>query len=179
MTRLLYRLSRWCAEHALLVVILWVAVLLGLGGLNKAIGGNPPSTFTLSGTDSAAAQELLGQAFPGTAADANPVLLHNDAVDFGSAAGQAEVERVADALRANPSVTAVTTPADFPGQLSADRHTVLINVTVNENDAAETSGTVAATGEGSDIDAEQSPGGDGTQSADNSDGPGVTDLRVD
>ncbi len=42
-----------------------------------------------------------------------------------------------------------------------------------------TPGTVAATGEGSDIDAEQSPGGDGTLSADNSDGPGVTDLRVD
>ena len=76
----------------------------GLGGSQQSHRWQPPSTFTLSGTDSAAAQELLGQAFPGPRPTPIRALLHNDAVDFGSAAGQAEVERVADALQANPSV---------------------------------------------------------------------------
>ena len=55
MTTFLYRLSRWCAEHAWLVVVIWIVVLLGLGGLNRVLGGNPPSSYVLSGTDSAAA----------------------------------------------------------------------------------------------------------------------------
>ena len=119
-----------------MVVVVWIVVLLGLGGLNRVLGGNPPSSYLLSGTDSAAAQELLGQAFPGSAADASPILLHNDALDFGAEPGANQVNAVSGALRDNPSVTVVTTPTDVPGQLSSDHHTAMINVTVNERDAA-------------------------------------------
>ncbi|MFZ2383215.1 MAG: MMPL family transporter [Candidatus Nanopelagicales bacterium] len=132
MTRWLYKVSRTCAEHGRLVIILWLLAMVAIMGANRTLGGAPQNAFTLEGTDSATAQELLGQAFPGSSTEANPLVLHSSDVDFGKGAGKQTVTKVAADIRGLVSVQTVVTPSEQPTLLSADAHTAIVSVTVND-----------------------------------------------
>ena len=129
MTRWLYGIARVCAERAWLVIGIWVVVLLLVSGGNRFLSGSAQSSISLSGTDSAYAQELLGQAFPGSSTEANPLVINNPDINLGKGAGAAKIEQVADQIRVMPAVAAVATPATSPALLSADHHTAIISVT--------------------------------------------------
>ncbi|MGB5016707.1 MAG: hypothetical protein WBO42_05730, partial [Candidatus Nanopelagicales bacterium] len=128
MTRWLYKVSRTCAEHGRLVIILWLLAMVAIMGANRTLGGAPQNAFTLEGTDSATAQELLGQAFPGSSTEANPLVLHSSDVDFGKGAGKQTVTKVAADIRGLVSVQTVVTPSEQPTLLSADAHTAIVSV---------------------------------------------------
>ena len=66
MARVLYRLGGWTFDHRKLVVGIWVAVLVGLGALAGASGGKVSDSFTVPGTQSQQALDLLKKEFPGT-----------------------------------------------------------------------------------------------------------------
>lgn len=72
MTSILYRIARWCASHALLVVVAWLVLAAALAGVNRVLPASPPEMFVLNGTDSAEAQVLLAQAFPALAQTPRP-----------------------------------------------------------------------------------------------------------
>ena len=55
-------LARWCFRHRGVVIGLWLAVLVALGGLTAAIGTGYADEFSLPGTDSTRALELLQKA---------------------------------------------------------------------------------------------------------------------
>ena len=147
MTRGLYALGRWCAEHGRLVVVLWLLACLALVGANRAIPGSAAESYILTGTDSAVAWDLTGRAFPGSAGEATPVVLHSDDLDLGSDTGRDVVADVATALRGLDIVTAVVTPAEDPELLSDDGRTALVSVTVTDRAATDQSSgsTVLAT----------------------------------
>jgi RND superfamily putative drug exporter len=66
MATVLYRLGSWTFDHRRAVVAIWVAVLVALGGLAAALGGKVSNTFTVPGTESQRALNLLNREFPGT-----------------------------------------------------------------------------------------------------------------
>ena len=52
-------LARWCYQHRLLVIAVWIGVLVGLAGISQAVKTTYDNSFTLPGTGSGSAQELL------------------------------------------------------------------------------------------------------------------------
>ncbi len=66
MASVLYRLGGWTFDHRRAVVAIWVGVLIALGALAAALGGKVSNTFTVPGTESQRALNLLNREFPGT-----------------------------------------------------------------------------------------------------------------
>lgn len=118
-----------------MVVGIWLVTLVVLTGASKVIVGTPASTPSLSNTDSATAAQLIYRAFPGAAAEANPIMLESETLDFRTGAGAEVVQRVGNALDALPYTTIVVTPAEVPSLTSADGHIAQINTTIMEADA--------------------------------------------
>ena len=54
-------LARWCFRHRLAVIAAWVLVLVGLGALSQAVKSDYNNSFSLPGTDSTTAQQLLAK----------------------------------------------------------------------------------------------------------------------
>ena len=119
MSRLLYRLGRASARHPWRVIALWLAALAAVAGLAVGLGGPFEDDFSLPGTGSQRATDLLIEHFPAmSGADARVVVRSDDAAIDQSAA-QATVDR----LRTIPHVSDVTAPV-----LSRDEQTALISV---------------------------------------------------
>src|SRR5205809_132431 len=65
MAAVLYRLGAWTFERRRLVVLIWVAVLVVFGVLAVAVGGKVSNSFSVPGTESQRALDLLNKEFPG------------------------------------------------------------------------------------------------------------------
>jgi RND superfamily putative drug exporter len=129
-TRRLYLIARWCAEHAKLVLALWFLTLIVLSGLNNRLPPPGLQEIVLPGTDSATAQTLLNRAFPGASTDAQPLVVAcEDRLDRGP--GQRTLDEVIAATQDVDGVTRVVGPADRAELLSPDRRTALVQVQVD------------------------------------------------
>lgn len=131
MTRRLYLLGRWCSAHGRRVALLWMLLLVAINLANNRLPPPPSEAFVLEGTNSATAQRLMNQAFPGSAAPPAPLVIAAEA-DLGSGQGLQIVDAVAAAVRGVPDVNAVLTPRDLPQLLASDGRTALLNIVVDE-----------------------------------------------
>jgi RND superfamily putative drug exporter len=149
LTRGLYFVARWCVGHAWLVVVLWLVFLGGVNVLDRQLPPPAQEAFVLEGTDSAQSQTLLNRAFPGSAAQPAPLVVHRpDGLTDPSS--QALLTEIADAVADVPDVNDVRTPSDDAELLSPDGTTALLMVTVDER-----LGGAVATAEGIQQAAEQ------------------------
>jgi RND superfamily putative drug exporter len=67
-------IARWCFRHRFLVIATWVIVLIGLGALAQGVKSNYDNSFSLPGTGSTMAQQLLAKAVPAQAGDSDTIL---------------------------------------------------------------------------------------------------------
>jgi len=137
MTGFLYRLGRRSAEQGWRVIGIWLVVALLIMGANRLFGGESADSFILKGTDSSVAQDLLNRAFPGSSAEATPVVLYDPTRDLG-AADDRTVEQVVRDVRKIAQVTSVTGPDQRGDLLSDDGHTAIVSVLINERFATDT-----------------------------------------
>ncbi len=115
-------IARWCFRHRLVVIVTWVVVLSGLSVLAQAFKSDYNNSFSVPGTDSAAAQELLARAVPAQAGDSDTIVWQ---VSHGTVRDIAVAARMAGVLRqiaAMPEVAAVASPYGPHGaaQISRD-----------------------------------------------------------
>ncbi len=136
MTRTLYALGRWCAEHSVLVLVLWLALLGGVRLADRALPPPALDPFVLAGTDSASAQTLLNRAFPGAASEPVPLVIADEA-DLGSGAGAATLEAVTAAVAALADVNEVRGPDDDPELLADDGRAAILQLTMAEQAAGD------------------------------------------
>ena len=68
--------ARWCYRHRIIVVIAWLAVLLSVIGVERAVGSSYSNTFTLPGSESTRALNLLTAALPKQAGDSDTIVWH-------------------------------------------------------------------------------------------------------
>src|SRR5690606_28415502 len=61
---MLGKLTRWCYEHRRRVIALWLGTLVAATLLAGAAGGDTRIDFSVPGSDSAEASELLQERFP-------------------------------------------------------------------------------------------------------------------
>src|SRR5205823_2912430 len=60
------RLGGWTFDRRRLVVLIWLGVLAGFGALAALVGGHVSNSFSVPGTESQRALNLLSREFPGT-----------------------------------------------------------------------------------------------------------------
>ena len=115
-------IARWCFRHRLVVIAAWVVVLTGLAALGQVVKSSYDNSFSLPGTGSAMAQQLLARAVPAQAGDSDTIVWQ---VSTGTVRDRAVVARMTGVLNriaAMPEVAAVVSPygARGAGQISRD-----------------------------------------------------------
>jgi putative drug exporter of the RND superfamily len=152
----LRKLASWCFVHRRIVVLAWVAALVGMTAIHAAAGSAYSDNFRLSGTQSFDAVQLLQRNAPKASGDTEQVVI---AVEHGTVtapAVRARVEPMLAALGRQPHVTEISSPygARSASQVSRSGQiafaTVTFDVQANKLSAgaAQTFVNTARTGSG-------------------------------
>jgi RND superfamily putative drug exporter len=134
---MLVALADWCHRRRRLVVVLWIAALMGAFALATAFGGEYEQDYLQPGSESKAASDTLRDRFPQQAGDTVQIVVH---AETGVASGEAKVraEGILAGVAENDHVVGVASPYANGGaaQISADGTTayadVALDKTVNE-----------------------------------------------
>jgi len=124
-------LARWCFRHRFAVIAAWVLVLVGLGALAQAVKSDYNNSFSLPGTDSTTAQQLLAKTVPAQAGDSDTIVWQ---VSRGTVRDPAVVARMSQVLRnvaTMPEVTAVASPYGPRGSAQISRDGRIAYATVD------------------------------------------------
>ena len=100
-------LARWCSSHRRLVVAGWIAALVGSLAISSAVGTNYSNSFSLKGTDSQRAVDLLKRDSPAQSGDSDQVVFY---ARSGSVTEPAVKARIAPVLAQIGRLPHVDTP---------------------------------------------------------------------
>ncbi|MGH2899675.1 MAG: MMPL family transporter, partial [Solirubrobacteraceae bacterium] len=114
------RIAQWCHDRHRLVIATWVALIVAVGGLAAASGGGFVDNFSLPGSESQKAVDLLQSKFPQQAGDASQVVFKANTGTLNDTANKTEIQDLVTTLSALPSVAGVQDPYGAPGQISKD-----------------------------------------------------------
>ncbi|GGS96479.1 membrane protein [Streptomyces tanashiensis] len=131
MATFLSRLGRFAFRRRGLVVVLWLLAFFGAGFAASTAAAPPADTFSMPGTESQKAFDLLQEKFPDARADgaaARVVVRAPGAEKITSPARKAQVERLVADLAKAPQVAVVADPF-VTNAVSGDRTTVYAYVT--------------------------------------------------
>ncbi len=139
------KVARWCLEHRKKVVVAWLAIAVLTTVLAQAAGRHYATNFTLPGTESQRALNLLKREFPAQGGDIDPIV-------FSTSSGNVYSPRVRNSIRPLiarvarlPHVAEVLSPYTGRGrlQVSADRRTAFASVLYDKppNQLAQSAGT--------------------------------------
>jgi RND superfamily putative drug exporter len=112
MSHVLKRIAVFSVRHRALVILTWLACIVGLVAASHMAGTRYTSSVIAPGSDSAAAADLLGRSFSPQAADSSPIVFHTDAGTLTDAGHKRAVETSLKALSRADYVAAVTDPFD-------------------------------------------------------------------
>jgi RND superfamily putative drug exporter len=111
-------LAAWCHDRRRTVIGLWVAAFIVSAGLWGTAAGEFVNNFSLPGTESQRAYDLLKEKFPAQSGDTATVVF---AVDEGSVLEKrAEIEAVRKEIAKSPEVLAVADPLAKGAPVSED-----------------------------------------------------------
>ncbi|WP_433710174.1 MMPL family transporter [Nocardia sp. CA-084685] len=151
MAKFLYRLGRFAFEKRRVVLLLWLGVMAAVvaGAVNAPTP--PPDSFSIPGTESQQAFDLLGERFPGTKSDgaqARIVFVAPEGQQIGSEVNKAAVEKIVSDVAGGAQVKGVLDPFQT-GAVSRDGRTAYATVSYgatsdNLTDSTKTALTNAA-----------------------------------
>src|SRR5919197_468610 len=122
-------LARWCFRHKFVVLAIWVVALFVLGGLSASAGTGYTDSFSLPGTESTTAFNLLKDNFKTESTDTNQVVFA--AKDVNDPAIKARIKQTLARIAKGPHVERVDSPF-APGaaarQISKDGTVAFANV---------------------------------------------------
>jgi RND superfamily putative drug exporter len=131
------KLSRWCIAHRRIVLIGWVAIAIVASVAAQSAGRTYASNFTLPGTESQRALDLLAREFPQQSGDVDTLVFHVAHGTIDSPAVRRVMVPAIAKLAGFPHVAHVTSPYDPLGavEISHDRRTAFatINYTKRAN----------------------------------------------
>ncbi|MET8181208.1 MMPL family transporter [Streptomyces sp. NPDC005336] len=127
-------LARWCFRHRLLVLLMWLLALGGISVAGQGAGAAYANVFSVPGTESEKAQDLVKSAFPESAGDMDTVVWQ---VAGGTVRDTAVRERLSASLgKIGRLVTVgtVTSPYSAAGatQISRDGRTAYARITYHK-----------------------------------------------
>ncbi|MEV4821091.1 MMPL family transporter [Micromonospora sp. NPDC049274] len=128
MATLLYRLGRGALRRRRLVVALWLVVLVGAGLAAATLRGPTASNFTMPGTESQRALDLLAEQFPAASGATGTITVKAPANgQLATPQGQAVVQELVQQAGTLPGVVGAVNPLQV-GAVSPDGRYALIQV---------------------------------------------------
>ena len=127
-------LARWCIAHRRRVVIAWIAVAVLTTVIASAVGRNYSTNFTLPGTESQRAQNLLTSEFKAQGGDLDTIVFHTSQGTVFSPAVQQSMTALLARVATMPHVVGVVSPYSQHGalQISKDRTTAFATISYSK-----------------------------------------------
>ena len=122
-------------RHRRIVVIAWIVAVVGVLAVSSAVGKKTASSFTLPGTNSQQAVDLLQSHFPAEAGDADQIVFHAKSGKLTDAADRAAIDSTLTRVERLDHVTSVVSPY-APGQHAISRDGTIGFATVNFDERA-------------------------------------------
>ncbi|WP_405543379.1 MMPL family transporter [Streptomyces phaeochromogenes] len=124
-------LARWCVQHRLVAVLLWLLAFGGITAAAAVTGTAYSNDYEAPGTESGRASQLLQDGFPGLGGDSDTVVWHTTAGTVRAADVEQTMSHTLDKIADLPGVAAVDSPykGHGAGQISGDGHTAYATVT--------------------------------------------------
>src|SRR4051812_37323510 len=101
-------LARWCFRHKFRVLAAWLVALFVIGGVNAGAGSGFTDSFSLPGTESTTALNLLTKNFNTESTDTNQVVFAAD--DVNDPATKARIDQTLAKIKDGPHVERVDSP---------------------------------------------------------------------
>jgi RND superfamily putative drug exporter len=128
------KVTRWCIAHRGRVFVAWIAIAVIATAVASAAGRNYATNFSLPGTESQRALDLLKKEFPAQSGDVDTIVFHtaNGTVDDPQV--QSAITKLLDEVQGDPHVVLVRSPfgPEGAGQISHDRRTAFAVVNYNK-----------------------------------------------
>jgi putative drug exporter of the RND superfamily len=140
---LVARIAGWCVQHRRRVLIGWVVVVVAALAASSGIGTRAANEFSLGGTESQEAQDLLTRAFPAQSGDVDQVVFHARVGRITDPAVRGQIRPVLSRIARLPHVSGVTSPYDSgTAQISKDGRIAFATVTFDKQAPALSKSTV-------------------------------------
>ena len=115
------RAARWCIEHRRRALVAWVALLVVVLGVSGAVGTHQANQFSLKGTESQRAQDLLKSDFPAQSGDVDQIVFHARQGRITDPGIRARINPALARVARLPHVTGVTSPYAAGGRQAISR----------------------------------------------------------
>jgi putative drug exporter of the RND superfamily len=125
------RVGSWAAGRRRTVLLGWVALLVGTLGASGAVGTNYSTSFSLKGTDSQRAVDLLKRDFPAQSGDADQVVFRVRQGRVTDPATRTRITTALDQIARLGHVTGVASPFSSRGVRAISRDGQIAFATVN------------------------------------------------
>jgi putative drug exporter of the RND superfamily len=123
-------IARWTMAHRRIVVAAWIVAAIGIFAVSSSVGKKTASNFTLPGTGSQHAVDLLKSRFPAQAGDADQIVFHARTGTLTGAGDRATIAAMLARVARLPHVTSVLSPY-APGTHAISRDGTIAFATVN------------------------------------------------
>src|SRR6266496_4923530 len=135
-------LAGWCVRHRRLVVTGWVVALIGLSVISQSVGSSYKDSFSLPGTQSFEALNLLQRAAPKASGDREQIVVAVKQGKVTDPGVRSRVEAMLKKIAALGEVASVASPYGPTGaaQISSSRQVAFANVTLTKQAAKITTG---------------------------------------
>lgn len=117
---MLGKIARFCVAHRLVVVLLWLAAILGAAVMASSLGPRYSEEFRLPASESRQAIQVLESEFPDFRGQQVQIVFKADA-GVTEASTRQEIEALLARVRELPHVAAVGSPYEGRGGISPDR----------------------------------------------------------
>ena len=128
-------IARWTMAHRRAVVIGWIVAVIGILGVSTSVGSKSATDFTLPGTGSQHAIDLLKGRLPAQAGDSDQIVFHARSGTLASAADRAAIASTVKRVARLPHVTRVVSPY-APGTHAISPDGTIAFATVNFDEQA-------------------------------------------
>jgi RND superfamily putative drug exporter len=133
-------IARWCFRHRLAVIAAWVLALIALTALAQAVKAEYNNTFSLPGTGSTTAQQLLASTVPARPGDSDTIVWHVSTRTVRDPAVMTRMSAALTRIATFPEVASVISPYGPAGtaQISQNDRTAyaVVNFTKQSGDLA-------------------------------------------
>ncbi len=129
-------IARWTMAHRRIVVLAWIVAAVGIFAVSSSVGKKNASNFTLPGTGSQHAVDLLKSRFPAQAGDADQIVFQARTGTLNDATDRATIGTTLARVARLPHVTSVASPY-APGGHTISRDGTIGFATVNFDQRAD------------------------------------------
>jgi RND superfamily putative drug exporter len=123
-------LARWCIAHRRRVLVIWIVLAIAISVIANAAGRDYATNFSLPGTQSQRAVDLLQQRFPTQSGDLDQIVWHVRSGSVDAPAVRSAIDSLLAKVAGLPHVVGVLSPYSPAGatQVSKDRRTAFATV---------------------------------------------------